>query len=121
MTPQAARLAMAQAAHDLLTLRAKFAVPRATFDTYMAHMLHALSWWGPEHVGVGCDWDGGGGVIGMEDCASDWKITAALLKAGYGEDDLRKIWGGNALRILKAAEDGRAPTPTPAPEGGGGE
>ena len=81
--------------------------PRATFDDYMAHMLHALKLVGPEHVGVGADWDGGGGVVGMEDCASNWKITARLLKEGYREDDLQKIWSGNALRVLKAARDAR--------------
>ena len=87
----------------------------------MAHMLHALKLVGPEHVGVGADWDGGGGVTGMEDCASNWKITARLLKEGYREDDLQKIWGGNALRVLKAAEDARAKPPAPSTPSGGGE
>ncbi len=86
----------------------------------MAHMLHALKLVGPEHVGVGADWDGGGGVTGMADCADNWKITARLLKEGYREDDLQKIWSGNALRVLKAAEDARARPPAlPAPNSGG--
>ncbi|KKW90114.1 MULTISPECIES: dipeptidase [Sphingobium] len=77
---------------------------RATFDDFMAHMLHALKVVGPDHVGIGADWDGGGGVVGLEDVLDLPKITAALLKAGYSEADVQKIWSGNVLRILAAAE-----------------
>jgi membrane dipeptidase len=59
---------------------------------------------GPQHVGIGLDWDGGGGVKGMEDVASIPKITAALVAAGYKEADLRNIWSGNVLRLLGEAE-----------------
>jgi len=120
MTPAGAKKAMAEVGVAMKALSAKYPQPRATFDDYMTHMLHALKLVGPEHVGVGADWDGGGGMTGMEDCASNWKITARLLKEGYREDDLQKIWGGNALRVLKAAEDTRAkPAVAPAPGGGG--
>jgi membrane dipeptidase len=67
-------------------------------------MLHALEIVGPDHVGIGADWDGGGGVTGMEDVASIPKITERLLAAGYTEADLAKIWSGNVLRLLEAAE-----------------
>lgn len=77
---------------------------RPTFDDFMAHMLHALAVVGPDHVGIGLDWDGGGGVAGMEDVSALPKITAALLKAGYSESDIAKIWSGNVLRVLAAAE-----------------
>jgi membrane dipeptidase len=121
MTPAAATAALADASHAMKALNVQYPEPRATFEDYMAHMLHALKLVGPEHVGVGADWDGGGGVTGMEDCASNWKITARLLKEGYREDDLQKIWGGNALRVLKAAEDARAKPPAPPAPNGGGE
>jgi membrane dipeptidase len=85
-------------------IEAKYPVPMATFDDFMAHVLHVLKVVGPDHVGFGADWDGGGGVTGMEDVASYWKITPALLKAGYSEEDIAKIWGGNSLRVLRAAE-----------------
>lgn len=77
---------------------------RATFDDFMAHMLHALKVVGPDHVGIGADWDGGGGVVGMEDVLDLPRITDALLKAGYSEADVQKIWAGNVLRVLAAAE-----------------
>ncbi|MEQ6333235.1 dipeptidase [Sphingobium sp. MK2] len=80
---------------------------RATFDDFMAHMLHALKVVGPDHVGIGADWDGGGGVVGMEDVLDLPRITEALLKAGYGEADVQKIWAGNVLRVLAAAEAGK--------------
>jgi membrane dipeptidase len=83
--------------------------PRASIDDVMAHLLHVLKLVGPDHVGIGLDLDGGGGVTGMEDVASVREITKGLLAAGYSEQDLAKIWGGNALRLLRAAEAKAAP------------
>jgi membrane dipeptidase len=79
--------------------------PRANFDMFMQNLLHALKVAGVDHVGIGADWDGGGGVIGMEDVADLPKVTAALKQAGYSDEDVAKIWGGNTLRVLKAAEN----------------
>ncbi|MEJ0038344.1 MAG: dipeptidase [Gammaproteobacteria bacterium] len=84
----------------------RFPAPRATFDDYMAHLLHALKVAGVDHVGVGIDFDGGGGVIGLDDATDYPRITERLLKEGYTEADLQKIWSGNVLRVLRAAESG---------------
>lgn len=83
---------------------AKYPEVRATFDDVMANLLHALQVAGVDHVGIGLDWDGGGGVAGLEDIADLPKITRALLAAGYTEADVAKIWSGNVLRVLAAAE-----------------
>lgn len=83
---------------------AKYPAPKAQFSDYMAHLLHALSVVGADHVGIGADWDGGGGVIGLEDVSSIPRITEELLSRGYSESDLEKIWSGNVLRLLRAAE-----------------
>jgi membrane dipeptidase len=87
----------------------QYPIPRATFEVYMQHVMHALDLVGPDHVGVGADWDGGGGVIGMEDAASLPKITERLVKAGYTEAQLGNFWSGNALRVLGKAQAARKP------------
>jgi membrane dipeptidase len=74
------------------------------FDQFSAHLFHVLKLVGPDHVGIGADWDGGGGVTEMRDITGLPKITAALLKAGYTETDLQKIWSGNVLRVMRAVE-----------------
>jgi membrane dipeptidase len=78
---------------------------KASFDVYMKHFLHTLKVVGPKHVGIGADWDGGGGVEGMMDIVNLPMITQRLLNEGYSKADLVDIWGGNALRVLKEAED----------------
>jgi membrane dipeptidase len=85
-------------------IEAQYPVPRARFADFMAQILHALKLAGPDHVGIGLDWDGGGGVTGMEDVSGVRAITRGLVAAGYSESDLAKIWGGNALRLLRQAE-----------------
>jgi membrane dipeptidase len=95
---------MAEVAAQIAEIDRKYPVPHATFDDFMKHLLHALEQVGPEHVGIGLDWDGGGGVTGMEDVGSIPRITAALISSGYTEDDLRKIWSGNVLRLLAEAQ-----------------
>jgi membrane dipeptidase len=84
---------------------AKYPEVRAEFSDYMDQFLYTLRLIGPEHVGVGADWDGGGGVNGMRDVSQLPRITERLLAEGYSEADIRNIWGGNVLRVLKAAED----------------
>ena len=83
----------------------RFPAPRATFEDFMAHLLHALKVAGVDHVGVGIDFDGGGGVAGLDDAAAYPRVTERLLKEGYTEADLQKIWSGNVLRVLRAAEN----------------
>jgi membrane dipeptidase len=83
----------------------------ASFEDYMEHFLHVLNLIGPDHVGVGADWDGGGGVDGMYDISEFPKITERLLKEGYTKDDLAKIWSGNVLRLLAQAQAYAASSP----------
>jgi len=94
-----------------------FPAPRSTFEKYVEHLLHALEVVGPDHVGIGADWDGGGGVDGMNDVGDLPKITEVLVEAGYSESDIEKIWSGNMLRLLRIAEEAAtaevASLPTP--------
>ena len=68
-------------------IEARFPAPRANFDMFMAHLLHAIKVVGIDHVGISGDFDGGGGVDGLDDITAYPKVTAALLKAGYSPAD----------------------------------
>lgn len=87
---------------------------RGTFDDFMANLLHILKLVGPDHVGLGVDWDGGGGVVGLESVEQLPKVTARLRREGYSDEDLGKIWGGNVLRLLAQAETYRDQVAAPA-------
>ena len=95
------------------SIDARWPVPRANIDDFMKHMLHALAVIGPDHVGVSGDFDGGGGIDGLNDVSDYPEITRRLLAAGYSPADINKIWGGNALRVLKTAEAVRDRLQTP--------
>lgn len=90
---------------EAVAINAKYPENRATFEDYMAQINYAIKLLGVDHVGFGADWDGGGGLDGYRDITYMPKITDRLLKEGYTEADLAKMWGGNVLRVLKAAED----------------
>jgi membrane dipeptidase len=92
-----------------------YPAPRSSFEKYMEHLLYTLELVGPDHVGVGADWDGGGGVEGMKDIAGLPKVTAALIAEGYSEEDLGKIWGGNMLRLMREVEAARTADVTSPP------
>lgn len=75
-----------------------------SFDRFMESLLYTLKLVGPDHVGIGMDWDGGGGLIGMPDVSGLPRITAALKQAGYSDADVEKIWSGNLLRVMEQAQ-----------------
>jgi membrane dipeptidase len=93
---------------------ARFPQRRATLDDVVKHILHAVRLVGIDHVGLSGDFDGGGGVEGLEDVTEIPKITSALVKAGFSRADIEKFWGGNALRVLRAAQDAADPTAIPS-------
>lgn len=92
---------------EMMALNKQFPENRATFEDYMQQVLYTIKLVGVDHVGFGADWDGGGGLDGFRDITALPKITERLLKEGYTEADLAKMWGGNVVRLLKAAEDYR--------------
>ena len=88
-------------------LNREYPAPRSTYAKFMEHTYHVLDLIGPDHVGISGDWDGGGGVDGMSDVSMLQKITRDLLAAGYTREDVAKIWGGNMLRLVRAADEAR--------------
>jgi membrane dipeptidase len=92
---------------DNAALDAKAPKREASFDNFMTNLTHAIAVAGIDHVGIGADWDGGGGVKGMADIADLPKVTAALKARGFSEADIQKVWSGNVLRVLRAAQAAR--------------
>lgn len=73
----------------------------ATVPHLVDHIDYAVAVAGIDHVGIGSDFDGGGGVTGWSDASEAANVTAELLRRGYTEEEIRKIWGGNLLRVWR--------------------
>ena len=72
----------------------------ASVDDVVRHIDHAVKVAGIDHVGIGSDFDGGGGVLGCNGDNDLINITVKLIEKGYSEEDIRKIWGGNFFRVM---------------------
>jgi membrane dipeptidase len=79
-------------------------LPKVTWEKIIEHIDHVARIAGVDHVGLGSDFDGATMPLGMEDASKLPKITDALLKKGYAEQDIEKILGGNILRVMEAVE-----------------
>jgi membrane dipeptidase len=77
----------------------------ATVKDVVDHIDHAVQVVGIDHVGIGTDFDGGGGVEGCRTAAEMKNITIELLRRGYTKSDITKIWSGNIMRVMRKAED----------------
>jgi membrane dipeptidase len=82
----------------------KGTLPMVTWEKIIEHIDHAVKVAGADHVGLGSDFDGATMPFGMEDVSKLPKITDALLKKGYSEQDVEKILGGNILRVMEQVE-----------------
>lgn len=71
----------------------------------VAHLEHAIHVMGIDHVGIGTDFDGDGGVRGMADSSEAINFTLQLLRRKYSEQDIAKIWGGNWLRVMTQVQN----------------
>ena len=78
---------------------AKF--PPATLEDFADHLDHAVKVAGIDHVGIGTDFDGGGGILGFNDASEAPNVTEELVRRGYSEKNIAKIWGGNLLRVWR--------------------
>ena len=77
----------------------------ATVKDVVDHIDHVVQVIGVDYVGIGTDFDGGGGVEGCRDASEMKNITIELLRRGYSKPDIAKIWGGNVMRVLQKVED----------------
>ena len=76
----------------------------ATIDDFMEHLLHCIKVAGIDHVGISCDFDGGGGGWGLNGDNDVINITVRLLEGGFSDQDITKLWSSNFFRVLKAAQ-----------------
>ncbi len=78
--------------------------PSANLIDFVDHIDHAVKVAGIDHVGIGSDFDGGGGVTGFNDHSEALNVTIELVKRGYSEEDISKIWGANLMRVWREVE-----------------
>ena len=81
-------------------LEEKYAGQKATVADAVNHIDHIVKLIGIEHVGIGTDFDGGGGLADCKDASELKNITAELLKRGYTKEQLKLLWGGNLMRVM---------------------
>ena len=79
-------------------------LPHVSWERIIDHIDHAVKLVGADHVGLGSDFDGANMPEGMDDCTHLPKITEALMRKGYSDNDIRKILGENLLRVMEQAE-----------------
>lgn len=77
---------------------------RATVKDFVNHIDYAVNLIGIDHVGISSDFDGGGGIVGWNSAAEAFNVTLELVRRGYTEEQIGKLWGGNLLRVWGEVE-----------------
>jgi membrane dipeptidase len=86
-------------------LDAKLPAPeRAKVKDLVDHIDYAVKLIGLEHVGISSDFDGGGGIDGWNDASETFNVTLELVRRGYNEAEIGKLWSGNLLRVMGEVE-----------------
>ena len=83
------------------------ATGEASIIDAITHLEHAINIMGIDHVGLGTDFDGDGGVRGIANSSELINFTLHLLRRKYSERDIQKIWGGNWLRIMTKVQNAK--------------
>ena len=78
--------------------------PGPGIKDYIDHIDHVVEQIGIDHIGIGSDFDGGGGIDGWNDASESFNVTHELVRRGYTEAEIRKIWSGNLLRVWRDVE-----------------
>jgi membrane dipeptidase len=92
------------AKQEEITARRYPADPPATVKDFVDHIDYVVKRIGIDHAGISSDFDGGGGVDGWRSASESLNVTVELVRRGYTEEQIRKIWGGNLLRVLERVE-----------------
>ena len=78
--------------------------PRATVADFVNHIDYLVKKIGIDHVGISSDFDGGGGVTGWNGAEETFNVTLELVRRGYTEEQIGKMWSGNLLRVMAEVE-----------------
>jgi membrane dipeptidase len=78
--------------------------PRATVRDFVTHIDYLVNLIGIDHVGISSDFDGGGGVDGWNDASETFNVTLELVRRGYNEEQIAKLWSGNLLRVMEEVQ-----------------
>ena len=78
--------------------------PRASVGHLADHIDYAVALIGIDHVGIASDFNGGGGIEGWDNAGETLNVTVELVRRGYSEEQIAKLWGGNLLRVMEAVE-----------------
>lgn len=101
--PDARRNAFLAAQEDI-TARRYPADPAATVSDFVDHIDYVVKRIGIDHAGISSDFDGGGGVDGWRSATETFNVTLELVRRGYTEEQIAKVWSGNLLRVLEQVE-----------------
>ncbi|MCY4215946.1 MAG: dipeptidase [Flavobacteriaceae bacterium] len=88
---------------DIETIKEQF--PPVDVADYIDHIDYMVEKMGIDHVGISSDFDGGGEIEGWNDASETHNVTLELLARGYSQDEIRKIWGGNLMRVLDEVQE----------------
>ena len=90
-----------KAMEEYEALNAQYPEEKATVKELVDHIEHVIKLVGIDYVGIGTDFDGGGGVEGCDDVSEMFRVTEELVRRGYTEKEIAKIWGGNIMRVFR--------------------
>ena len=88
----------------LADIDAKWPAAVPNVQDFVNHIDHAVKLIGIDHVGISSDFDGGGGIVGWNDASETFNVTLELVRRGYTEEQIAKLWGGNLLRVWREVE-----------------
>jgi membrane dipeptidase len=91
---------LAEMREEYMKIYEKYPSERATVEDLVNHVDYVVKLVGVDHVGFGTDFDGGGDIEGCSDVSELSNLTLELVRRGYSEDKIRKIWGGNLMRVF---------------------
>lgn len=91
--------------NEMAALKEKYPDQRITISDYVDHIDYVAKKIGVDYVGIGTDFDGGGGIDECKNASQMIGITEELLKRGYTKEEIEKIWGGNLLRVFKKVRE----------------